>query len=358
MKKPSRLTAMKRNILSFLNATSVLNATLVILFAFPAVAITREIELVQDFAPKLVNGTGDLYVPLPQKNTPYQKILDQKNSGNATSVEIKKISIDGNKSNDIEVLHARWEKVDQPKLQVVHKLRTEDRESPMKEKSNTDFFLKPTKHVQTDGIVRETADKITSGLQDPDKKALAIYDWVVENTSREASTRGCGLGDVKTLLQSGNFRGKCADLNSLFVGLARAAEIPAREVWGLRVVGSKWQEILGKEGDVTKSQHCRAEYYSKNKKAWVSVDPADIRKLILDGKLKLEDAEVQKMKKTLFGKTEGNWVAYNYGRDFQLPGQEKAINYFMYPQMITAGNSPDGMDPTEVSYTITSKLIK
>ncbi len=211
--------------------------------------------------------------------------------------------------------------------------------------------------MQTDGIVQETANKITKGITDPDKKAQAIYDWIIDNTFRDASTRGCGLGDVKGMLLTGNLKGKCADLNSLFVGLARAAGVPAREVWGLRVGPSEWQTILGKEGDVTKSQHCRAEYYSKNKKAWIAVDPADIRKLVLDGKFELESKEVRDMRKTLFGKWEGNWVAYNYGRDFQLPGQKETLNYFMYPQLVSSKYAPDGMDPVEVQYSITSKVI-
>ncbi len=338
-----------------LNLKTVRLSLLVLILPFTAFAGT--VELVQDYTPKLENGTGDLYIPLPKQGQSYQKVLEQSITGNATTVKTESISLDENKGNNVEFLHAQWKNVENPKIKITQKIELSDRENPTIEKSSVAYFLKPTAHVQTDGIVLETAKKITKGLKNSDDKAEAIYNWIVDNTSRDAKVRGCGLGDVKTLLASGNFSGKCADLNSLFVGLARASGIPAREVFGLRVAPSKWQSVLGKEGEVTKSQHCRAEYYSENKKAWVAADPADIRKLILDGKMQIEDADVKRMRKTLFGKWEGNWVAYNHGRDYQIPGISEKINYLMYPQLITSKVSPDGMDPAEVSYTLTSRVI-
>ncbi len=316
------------------------------------------VELVQDYKPKLVNGTGDLIIPLPQQGKGYQKILEQSISGNATIVKTKFVKLDSNKENNVEFLHARWENVENANIKIVQKVELSNRETPTPEISSVSYFLKPTKHVQTDGIVLETAKKITKGLKTSDEKAEAIYNWIVDNTIRDPNVRGCGLGDVKTLLKSGNLSGKCADLNSLFVGLVKASGIPAREVWGLRVAPSNWQSVLGKEGDVSKSQHCRAEYYSDVKKAWIPADPADIRKLILDGKLEADHADVKRMRKELFGKWEGNWIAYNHGRDFKIPELKEKTNYLMYPQLVTSKFSPDGIDPAEVSFTITSRLIK
>jgi transglutaminase-like putative cysteine protease len=321
-------------------------------------AFAHKVELNQEFKPKLVDGTGDLYIPLPQPGLPYQDVLKQDVTGNANSVKTESVPLEANKETSVQILHAHWDKVKDANLKVVQTMDLSDRIAPMRSSESTAYFLKPTKHVQTDGIVLANAKKITKGITDPDRKARAIYEWIVDNTFRNLDTRGCGLGDVKTALQSGNLRDKCADLNSLFVGLARASGVPAREVWGLRVLQSTWQKVLGKEGDVTKSQHCRAEYYSTNKKAWVAVDPADIRKLVLDGKMKLDDPDVKRMRKTLFGKWEGNWVAYNYGRDFTLPGQKDTLNYLMYPQLISGKTAQNGMDPSEITYTLTSKVIQ
>jgi hypothetical protein len=43
-------------------------------------------------------------------------------------------------------------------------------------------------------------------------------------------------------------------INSLFVGLARAAGLPARDFFGIRVADSNVTKSLGKSGDITKAQ--------------------------------------------------------------------------------------------------------
>jgi transglutaminase-like putative cysteine protease len=93
-------------------------------------------------------------------------------------------------------------------------------------------FLRPTKLLPTDGIVKATAYQITSGAKTDVEKARAIYEWIVENTFRDPKTRGCGRGDIRFMLESRDLGGKCADLNALYVGLARAAGLPARDVYG------------------------------------------------------------------------------------------------------------------------------
>ncbi len=100
-------------------------------------------------------------------------------------------------------------------------------------------FLQPTALLPTDGIVKTTADRITQGHQGDLARARAIYDWVVVNTCRTASTRGCGTGDVRYMLTANDLNGKCADINALFVALARAAGIPARDAYGVRVDNSQ-----------------------------------------------------------------------------------------------------------------------
>ena len=85
------------------------------------------------------------------------------------------------------------------------------------------------------------------------------------------------------MLATRNLGGKCADLNGLYVGLARAAGLPARDVYGLRVAPSRFGYVsLGVRSHiVTKAQHCRAEVYL-NDLGWVPVDPADVRKVMLE----------------------------------------------------------------------------
>jgi transglutaminase-like putative cysteine protease len=61
------------------------------------------------------------------------------------------------------------------------------------------------------------------------------------------------------MLQSKDLGGKCADLNALYVGLARAVGLPAHDVYGIRVAKSELgYKSLGPSENVTKAQHCRA----------------------------------------------------------------------------------------------------
>jgi transglutaminase-like putative cysteine protease len=164
----------------------------------------------------------------------------------------------------------------------------------------------PTELMPTDGIVKATSAAIVRGVSDEVEKARAIYEWIVENTHRDPKVRGCGIGNVKAMLESKDLGGKCADLNALFVALARAEGIPARDVYGVRVAPSALgYTSLGRAGgDVTKAQHCRAEFYSRAH-GWVPVDPADVRKVILEegGGKAPDDPLVLAARRRLFGST-------------------------------------------------------
>ncbi len=314
---------------------------------------TRRVEFVQEFHPA-AQDLVELWIPTPMEGGGYQKLISRELSGNATTVSIASES-----GNPAPFVHARWDKVKDPVLKIVNVVEVADRDGVLPGPSGGDTYLAPTTHVQTDGIVMETSAKIVAGATDPDKKARAIYDWIVEKTARDAAVRGCGLGDVKATLTTGNLRGKCADLNSLFVGLARAAGIPAREVFGQRVATSAYSKSLGKEGDNSKAQHCRAEYYSAAKNGWVPVDPADVRKFILEENLPLTDAKVAAVREKFFGYWEGTWVAFNFARDFKLAGYDAGtVNFFMYPLLAAAKIRPDGVEPQETGYAFKATLVQ
>lgn len=224
-------------------------------------------------------------------------------------------------------------------------------------------YLQPSALVPTDGIVKATADRITAGAGDDLAKARALYEWVIANTYRDAAVRGCGNGDVATMLQAGApFGGKCADINALFVGLARASGIPARDVYGIRVAASRfgYKSLGANSPAVTKAQHCRAEVHLAGF-GWVAADPADVRKVVLEeppGKLALDDPKVAAAHRTLFGAWEGNWIAYNDARDVALPGSAgPAIGFLMYPQAEIAGVRLDCLDAERFAYSLESTEI-
>ena len=224
------------------------------------------------------------------------------------------------------------------------------------------YCLRPTTMLPTNGIVKTTADEITRGAHTDIEKARAIYDWIVDNTFRDPKTRGCGVGDIRFMLESKDLGGKCADLNALFVGLARASGLPARDVYGIRVGKSElgYKSLGTSSANVTKAQHCRAEVYL-TAYGWVPVDPADVRKVVLEeppGNRVLDDEMVKKARARLFGSWEMNWIAYNFAQDVTLPGSSGApIGFLMYPQAETADGRLDCLDPDNFKYEITSKEV-
>jgi len=221
-------------------------------------------------------------------------------------------------------------------------------------------FSRPTKMLPTDGIVKSTADEITRGAHTDLEKARAIYDWIVDNTFRDPKVRGCGLGDIRFMLESGDLGGKCADINALYVGLARAAGMPARDVYGIRVGKSEMgYKCLGTSSEnITKAQHCRAEVFLQTY-GWVPVDPADVRKVVLEeppGNRTLDDPLVRTTRSRLFGSWEMNWMAFNFAHDVALPKSDHVpLGFLMYPQAETAGARIDCLDPANFKYEIASR---
>jgi transglutaminase-like putative cysteine protease len=222
------------------------------------------------------------------------------------------------------------------------------------------FNLSATDLLPVDGLVKEAADGIVRGETKDVDKARALYEWVVENTFRNPKTTGCGVGDVSWMLKSGNLNGKCADLNALYVAMARSVGLPARDVYGIRVVPSQFgYKSLGAGSEiVTKAQHCRAEVWLEGS-GWTPVDPADVRKVVLEeppANLPLSDLKVLAARKTLFGAWEGNWLAFNVAHDVTLPGSSEApLPFLMYPQAADKSGLIDSLDPDAFKYKITAR---
>ena len=86
------------------------------------------------------------------------------------------------------------------------------------------LFTKPTALIPTDGIVKQTSDRIVAGAVSDLEKARAIYNWLVANTERIAATRGCGSGDIKAMLAAEKLGGNAPTSTAcLSAWLARRA---------------------------------------------------------------------------------------------------------------------------------------
>ena len=312
------------------------------------------------------DGVSHIWLPAPLiRDTPYQKTISTRFTAEGGTARLSK-----EHQNGIGIVSAMYPANAKAALTQTSRvslknyavdLSSQRRASPVS-RAELDYFLQPSKYVPTDGIVKQTALKAAAGATTDMEKARAIYEWVVENTFRDPKVRGCGRGDIRFMLESGDMGGKCADLNALYVGLARSVGLPSRHVYGLRIAKSELgYKSLGVSTDkATKGQHCRVEVYLREH-GWVPVDPADVRKVALEeppGNRPLGDEIVSRARKSLFGSWEMNWMAYNYAHDVELPGSaHKPVVYFMYPQAETSGGRIDPFDPDNFKYEITVKEI-
>jgi transglutaminase-like putative cysteine protease len=313
-------------------------------------------------------GAARTWVPVPlMSNTNYFKREPDTWSGNYKTV--RQVSVDNVGTG---LVFAEWPASEKsPNVEIKSRFMTQDRSIDLSQKPNPaikedkavlDYFRKPSKFIRTDGIVATTSKQIVSGYKTDVDKARAIYEWIVDNTFRDPKVKGCGIGDITTMLESGYLGGKCADLNALYVGLARAAGLPARDLYGIRVANSAEFKSLGRADDITGAQHCRAEVFL-NGYGWVPVDPADVRKVVLEenlpgAQLAIDDPKVKRAREKLFGQWEMNWLPYNYSHDVKLPqSRGPEIAYLMYPQGETANGRKDSLDSKSFSYSIKSKEV-
>ena len=329
--------------------------------------ITTEVSL------QSPNGTAETWIPLPLVlDTDYFRTI----AINAEASDPKatnQIYVTPNKQ--ARMLWTKWDRsANNHNVKVSILVSTQNRNLELSapnpalvlSKTEQQFWTRGTKYLPTDGIVKAKSQECLAGLPanaTDVEKAKAIYNWVVDNTHRNPQTRGCGQGDVKLMLETNNLGGKCADINAVFVALARSAGIPARDVYGIRIADSaRGYKSLGKSGDITKAQHCRAEFYASGY-GWMPVDPADVRKVILEetGGLAVNDPKVLAIRDYLFGNWEMNWMAYNYDHDLLLPGsalgKKGEIPFFMYPQAENKEGRFDSLDPDNFKYKITSRRI-
>jgi transglutaminase-like putative cysteine protease len=329
----------------------------------------RSYEIVTRVTILKPQGVSKAWIPLPMMDeTEWHRPVGSSWSGNAGRAQIER---DG--KYGAAMMYAEWGAGEAtPVIEVTSGFMTRDRavdpgtRNPEAEKlsaAEVGFYTSATDLIPTGGIVKDTAHDVVKGARTDVEKARAIYEWVVENTFRDPKTRGCGWGDIKSMLETRNFGGKCGDLNAMFVGLARSVGVPARDVYGLRVAPSihGYKSLGVGSPNVSRAQHCRAEFFAQGV-GWVPVDPADVRKVVLEEpptNLKIDHPMVAAARKRLFGGWEMNWLAYNMAHDVNLPGASGAkIPYLMYPNGESGGKALDSLDPDTFKYEIRSNGVK
>ena len=368
------MTTERRN---FLKNAAALSAA----YTLPALGLAEPAPAHREFAPQpgawrtfevttrvdvlQAEGATRVWLPVPSVDTEWQRSVDNSWASNGTA-RLQSDAVYG-----ARLLHVEFTSGEKkPWVEITSRVQTKNRavdwsakKAVPQDAASLQFWTQPTALLPTDGIVRKTALQATRGAETDVEKAKSIYDWVVANTYREPKVRGCGEGDIKSMLETGNLGGKCADLNAIFVGLCRASGLPARDLYGLRLVPSAfgYRELSGNPTALQGAQHCRAEVFLKDY-GWVAMDPADVAKV-----MRLEtpqwikntaDPVVAPVNKALFGGWEGNWLAWNTAYDVALPGATgPKLGFLMYPVAETAGERLDSYSPDAFKYQITAHEI-
>ena len=157
------------------------------------------------------DGISHIWLPAPMiRNTPYQNTISARFTAEGGTATLSK-----DKQSALGILSARYAGNAKPSLSLTSRVAlrnyTVDLSSramaPSASRAELDYFLQPSRYVPTDGIVKQTALKATAGATTDMQKARAIYDWVVENTFRDPKVRGCGRGDIRFMLESGDAMG-------------------------------------------------------------------------------------------------------------------------------------------------------
>lgn len=103
------------------------------------------------------------------------------------------------------------------------------------------------------------------------KTPYAIYQYVYKTLSYDYSrveSSSPRLGALEALKNPNS--AVCLEFTDLFIAIARAAGIPAREINGYAFTSNKYQRPLSFIKDIL---HAWPEYYDYDKKTWIMIDP-------------------------------------------------------------------------------------
>ncbi|MGD9159038.1 MAG: transglutaminase-like domain-containing protein [Desulfobacteraceae bacterium] len=323
-------------------------ALLILLINTPVFGGIHSGTVTFNIQPNVLEGSNEvrLWLPYPLSDE-CQIISDIKISGN-----FNESGVYNDPDSQAVFYYAEWKPIkEKPFLNMSLHVDLKDRKAGTLRDSRAPVpviikkYLDSTEWIPSNDF-KDIAGKITRGKKSILEKAWAIYNWTVENTYRNPNVKGCGLALPGRTLNEKKGGGKCADISAVYVSIARAAGVPARDVYGIRLADPK-------TGDITSGFHCWAEFYLPGT-GWIPVDPADVRKMMLVHELEIKDAD--------------EWREFFWGGDdlfrivlekdargviFQPKQKGDALNYLMYPFGQVDDETLNYFDPENFSYSVT-----
>jgi transglutaminase-like putative cysteine protease len=320
----------------------------------PAQAADKSGTVTYEFDVTAADGAKNfrLWVPYPVSDA-NQDISDVQVTGNFTDQEV----VD-NAATKTKYLVASWDDIKEtPKLNFSFHVNSHYKKgSPLKDggeviPEDIKSYLQSSEYIPcVDPSIVADANEATANAKNLLEKARGVYDWTIAHTFRNPDVKGCGLGRAIETLTKAKGGGKCADISSVFVTILRAASVPSRDVFGLR--------IPGKSGEITGDFHCWSEFYLPGT-GWVQADPADVRKAMLVERFELDDPKTNESAEFFWNGDDLFRIALNRGDRglvFQPPQAGPPLEYFMYPFGQVDGVSLDYFDPKAFGYKVTFKL--
>jgi transglutaminase-like putative cysteine protease len=166
-------------------------------------------------------------------------------------------------------------------------------------------FLQPDKSIPLTG----TATSIVNDLKVKDTakpvgdRAKSIYDYVLSTTVYSKEGTGWGQADFERACKE--CKGNCTDFHAKFMGIARAAGIPARFTMGYSVPTAEPKGAIA-------GYHCWAHYQDGDK--WVPVDISEAQKVVAKDPAKAQ---------WFFHNLDADRMAMTVGRDLTLTPKQQ-----------------------------------
>ncbi len=271
---------------------------------------TYEIDYIVDLSSLPGDQVTNLWVPLPV-NDRNQEVLSS--DSKPLQKDWVRRDITDNRGNKVAefVLPARKDRADTLHLRYLVKRHPSSGTpiSAMGENDDPGSYLSSSSMIPLGGLIASIADEEALKAESPKKLPRTYYDYVYKSMTYSKEGEGWGQGDAIWACESKY--GNCTDFHSLYIGLARSKNIPARFKIGFPLSAA---ESSGRHD----GYHCWAEFFDDNK-GWIPLDASEAKK--------------QTLPDQYFGRLPSDRVEFTQGRDIILSERQRGepINYFVYP---------------------------
>ncbi len=252
-----------------------------------------------------IENEARIWIPVPQTDK-WQTI----DNVNITSPVVHQYSKEEKYSNKVVYMDLSPEESGEKIVLEYDVMRLE--KNPYEDNSSVAEYLNPSLLMPVGDRFQVLADSIigAKGADGELMKARALYDYIIDNMKYiKAGTYGTGDAVYACDALTGN----CTEFHSLFISLARSANIPARFAVGAGIPSDR------DEGGID-GYHCWAEFFAEGK--WWPVDISEANKYTA-------------LATYYFGRHPANRIEFTQGRDLELdPGPKGgSINFLAYPVM-------------------------